>query len=108
MVTPKRFDIYLASLDPAIGSEIKKTRPVIIISPDEMNPFLNTVIVAPLTTTNKLYPTRIPITLQKKKGYIVLDQIRTIDKLRLTKKLGVATPITQTKILHNLLQLFSK
>ena len=74
MVTPKRFDIYLASLDPAIGSEIKKTRPVIIISPDEMNPFLNTVIVAPLTTTNKLYPTRIPITLQKKKGYLQFYQ----------------------------------
>lgn len=104
----KRFDIYLVALDPTIGSEIKKTRPAIVISPNEMNPHLHTVIIAPLTTTRKPYPTRIPITLQKKSGFVVLDQIRAIDKQRLIKKIGTATPITQEKILENLHHLFAK
>lgn len=108
MVTPKRFDIFLVTLDPTVGSEIKKARPAIIISPNEINPHINTVIIAPLTTTNKPYPTRIPITLQKKKGFIVLDQIRTINKQRLVKKLGTTTPITQNKIITTLQQLFSR
>ena len=76
----KRFEIYLVNLDPTIGHEIKKTRPCLIISPDEMNRHIGTLIIAPLTTKGRNYPTRIPITFQRKKGQIVLDQIRTIDK----------------------------
>ena len=84
----KRFEVYLVSLDPTTGSEIKKTRPCLIISPNEMHS-LNTVIVAPMTTKSRPYPMRIPLTFAKKEGYIVLDQIRTIDKSRLVKYLGI-------------------
>ncbi|TGN13788.1 type II toxin-antitoxin system PemK/MazF family toxin [Leptospira ilyithenensis] len=83
-----QYDIYLINLDPTIGYEIKKSRPCIIISPDEMNKFIGTVIIAPMTTKSKSYPTRIEITFQGKKGSVVLDQIRTVDKSRLIKKLG--------------------
>jgi len=81
-----RFDVYLTNLDPAVESEIQKTRPCLIISPDEMNRHIRTVIVAPMTTAGKDYPTRISCKFKKKKGQIVLDQIRTIDKTRLAKK----------------------
>ena len=87
-----RFDVYLINLDPAVGSEIQKIRPCLIISPDEMNRFIRTVIVAPLTTAGKDYPTRVSCKFKKKKGQIVLDQIRTIDKSRLIKKLGSINP----------------
>ena len=80
-----RFDVYLANLDPTVGSEIQKTRPCLIISPDEMNRYIRTVIVALMTTAGKEYPTRISCTFKKKKGQIVLDQVRTIDKTRLIK-----------------------
>lgn len=80
-----RFDVYLVALDPTLGSEIKKTRPCVVISPDEMNRHLNTVIIAPLTSTRKKYPTRVGLSFQGKKGDIVLDQIRTVDKKRLVK-----------------------
>ncbi len=83
----KRFEVYLVSLDPTHGSEIKKTRPCVVISPNEMHG-LSTVIIAPLTTKSKSFPTRIPIEFAKKEGYIVLDQIRTVDKTRLVKLLG--------------------
>lgn len=83
----KRFEVYLVSLDPTLGSEIQKTRPCVVVSPDEMHG-LNTVIVAPMTTTKRNYPTRIPIRFGNKAGFIVLDQIRTIDKTRLVKLLG--------------------
>lgn len=82
----KRFDIYLINLDPTLGSEIQKTRPCVIISPDEMNDYIKTVIVAPMTSKGKLYPTRIRCNFQEKEGLIVLDQIRTVDKIRLVKK----------------------
>jgi mRNA interferase MazF len=84
----KQYDIVLVNLDPTIGSEIKKTRPCVIISPNEMNEYLRTVTIAPLTTKSRNYPTRIKIMHNKKSGWLVLDQIRTIDKARIVKKLG--------------------
>ncbi len=76
----KQYEVYLISLDPAIGHEIQKSRPCVIISPDEMNKFISTVIIAPMTTKSHLYPTRIPLIFKKKNGWIILDQIRTVDK----------------------------
>lgn len=102
-----RFDIFLVNPDPTIGSEIKKTRPCLIISPDEMNRYINTVIVAPLTTKGKLYPSRVPIKFQDKTGKIVLDQIRTIDKIRLVQKLGQINKTTQKKVLSTLNDIFA-
>ncbi|MES2677549.1 MAG: type II toxin-antitoxin system PemK/MazF family toxin [Pseudomonadota bacterium] len=84
----KRFDIYLVNLDPTIGSEIKKIRPALLISPDEMNDNLDTVIIAPMTTTIRKWKTRIAISFEGKKGQVALDQIRAVDKKRLVKKLG--------------------
>ncbi|MBC8019457.1 MAG: type II toxin-antitoxin system PemK/MazF family toxin, partial [Verrucomicrobia bacterium] len=84
----KRFDVYLVNLDPTVGSEIRKSRPCLIISPDEMNQYIATVIVAPMTTKGRDYPTRVPCTFKGKDGQIVLDQIRTIDKSRLIQKQG--------------------
>jgi len=104
----KRFDVYLVNLDPTIGSEIKKTKPCLIISPDELNQYIRTVIVAPMTTKGKNYPTRVPLTFQKKSGTIILDQIRTVDKIRLVKKLGTIPYTKQEKVLSVLQQLFAK
>jgi mRNA interferase MazF len=83
-----RFGVYWATLDPTIGREIKKTRPVVIVSPDVVNKNLKTVIVCPLTTSQKAYPTRIKVIVGKKKGSVALDQIRSIDKSRLMKKIA--------------------
>jgi mRNA interferase MazF len=102
-----RFDVYLINLDPTMGSEIQKTRPCLIISPDEMNRHIRTVIVAPMTTAGKDYPTRIKCKFKKKKGQIVLDQIRTIDKTRLIKKLGKIDPETQIEVISVLQKLFA-
>lgn len=102
-----RFDVYLINLDPTVGSEIQKTRPCLIISPDEMNRNIRTVIVAPMTTTGKDYPTRISCKFKKKKGQIVLDQIRTIHKTRLLKKLGSIDPETQLEVISVLQRLFA-
>ncbi len=86
-----QYQIVLVNLDPTIGSEIKKTRPCVIISPDEMNKYLQTVIIAPMTSQSKRYPTRIEVKHNNKKGWIVLDQIRTIDKQRILKVLDKLT-----------------
>ncbi len=94
----KQYDIYIVNLDPTVGNEIRKIRPCIIISPDEMNNNIQTVIIAPLTTKSHEYPTRLKIRVQRKKGWIVLDQIRTIDKTRLIKRLGNADIDTVKKI----------
>ena len=102
-----RFDVYLINLDPTVGSEIQKTRPCVIISPDEMNRHIRTVIVAPLTTAGKEYPTRIPCEFKRKNGHIVLDQIRTIDKKRLIKNLGKLDAKTQLKVISVLQRLFA-
>lgn len=103
----KRFAVYLVNLDPTIGSEIQKTRPCLVISPDEMNRHLKTVIVAPLTSTGKNYPTRIEVKFQRKRGFIVLDQIRTVDKARLVKRLGEIAPAAQTEVLAKLSEMFA-
>src|SRR5687767_1792649 len=103
----KRFDVYLVNLDPTIGSEIKKTRPCLIISPDEMNRYINTVIVAPMTTKGRGYPTRVACKLQGKRGQIVLDQIRTVDKARLVKRIGKIDAESQIKVLSVLGEMFA-
>ena len=103
----KRFEVYLVNLEPTKGSEIKKTRPCLIISPNEMNRHIDTVIVAPMTTKGRRYPTRVSVTFQGKVGQIVLDQIRTIDKSRLIRKLGLISKQTQNRVLLILNELFA-
>jgi len=102
-----RFDIFLVNLDPTVGSEIKKTRPCLVISPDEMNRHIRTIIIAPMKTVDKDYPTRVSCTFKKKSGQIVLDQIRTIDKIRLIKKIGIINPDTQSEVISVLQRLFA-
>ncbi|WP_210119692.1 type II toxin-antitoxin system PemK/MazF family toxin [Treponema parvum] len=86
-----QYNVYLVSLDPTVGHEIKKTRPCLVISPDEMNHHIDTVIIAPMTSKSRQYPTRIPLKFEGKNGWIVLDQIRTVDNTRLVKHLGKIT-----------------
>lgn len=102
-----RFDIYLVCLEGTIGHEIRKTRPCLIISPNEMNQHISTVLIAPMTTQGQDYPTRISCTFQSKKGQIVLDQLRTVDKERLIKKLGKIDSKTQSKVLTILGEIFA-
>ena len=90
----KQYEIYLIDLDPTIGYEIKKSHPCVVISPDVMNKNISTVIIAPMTTKSHAYPTRVPLQFEKKSGWIVLDQIRTVDRRRLIKKLGHIHPRT--------------
>jgi len=94
----RQYDVFLIALDPTIGHKIKKSRPCVIISPDEMNKFIETVIIAPMTTKTKSYPTRVPITFKRKEGWIVLDQLRTVDKRRLIQNLGKVDQKTVLKI----------
>jgi len=103
-----RFEVFLVNLDPTVGHEIQKTRPCLVISPNEMNHHVSTVIVAPMTTKGRQYPTRISCTFQGKKGQIVLDQIRTVDQRRLVKKLGSISKGTQEKTLAILQELFAE
>jgi len=104
----QRFDVYLVNLDPTIGSEIKKTRPCLVISPDEMNRWVRTVIIAPMTTKGRPYPTRVICEFQGKKGQVVLDQIRAIDKSRLARKLGQISAPTQKDVLVALGEMFAE
>jgi mRNA interferase MazF len=94
-----QYDIFWVDLNPTIGHEIKKVRPCVILSPDEMNLNIDTIIIAPMTTKSRSYPTRVKVTFKKKLGWIVLDQIRTIDKIRLKEKAGYLkeTEITEVK-----------
>lgn len=103
----KRFDVYLVNLDPTVGSEIRKARPCLIISPDEMNRHIATVIVAPMTTKGRDYPTRVKCAFQGKGGQVVLDQIRTIDKVRLVQQLGRIDKETQGEVLTILAEIFA-
>lgn len=103
----KRFEVYLISLDPTRGHEIKKTRPCLIISPNEMNLNISTVIVAPMTTKGKDYPTRVSCKFKSRNGQIVLDQIRTVDQSRLVKKLGAISETAQQKVLNILQEMFA-
>ena len=102
-----RFDVFLVNLDPTIGSEIQKTRPCLIISPDEMNRHIRTVIITPMTSAQKDYPTRVSCTFREKQGQIVLDQIRTVDKERLIKKLGTIDSKAQLDTISILQRLFA-
>lgn len=102
-----RFDVHLVALDPTRGSEIRKTRPSLVISPDEMNRYIRTVIVAPMTSTRKKYPTRVNCTFKGVDGQIVLDQIRTVDKSRLVKRLGRIDDAAQEAVLGTLQELFA-
>ncbi len=102
-----RFDIYLVNLDPTVGSEIQKKRPCLVVSPNEMNHRLRTVIVAPMTTKGQTYPTRVPCRFEGKEGQVVLDQIRTVDSQRLVKKLGRIDRATSEAVLKLLMEMFS-
>lgn len=106
-IVVKRFDVYLINLDPTIGREIKKTRPCLIVSPNEMNHYIKTVIIAPMASRGTNYPTRISCRFQGKQGQVVLDQIRAIDKTRLVKKLGRLDAQTQTEVLSVLGEMFA-
>ena len=103
---PKRFEIFLINLDPTIGTEIQKTRPCIILSPDEMNFHLSTVIIAPMTTKKRKYPTRIGVVFEGKEGQIALDQMRTVDQTRLIKKLGKINKKETRQLIDTLLEMF--
>lgn len=104
----KRGEIWLANLDPTIGSEIQKTRPCVVVSPPEMHDHLRTVIVAPMTTKSRPAPFRIALTHAGKTGLILLDQMRAIDKIRLTKKLGTLSSKTLTATLSTLQEVFAE
>ena len=105
---PSRGEVYLVQLDPTRGREIKKTRPCVIVSPDELNQHLATLIVAPLTTGSHPYPFRVPCRFQQKNGHVVLDQLRTIDSERCVRRLGQVTPATLTTVLERLQEMFAK
>ncbi len=103
----KRFEVYLVDLNPTRGREIRKRRPCLVISPDEMH-VLDTVIVAPMTTKGKVYPTRVPVLFHGQAGRIVLDQIRTVDRSRLVRKLGEISPGTASQVLAVLQEMFAE
>lgn len=103
----KRFEVYLVDLDPTLGSELQKIRPCLIVSPNEMNDNINTVIISPLTSKGQNYPTRVRCKFDGKDGQVVLDQIRTIDKSRLIKKLGQIDASTQEEVLKILSEMFA-
>ncbi len=103
-----RFDVHLISLDPTIGHEIKKTRPCLVISPDEMNRHISTIIIAPMTSKGRGYPSRVDCVFQGTHGQVVLDQIRTVDKQRLIKRLGRLSNSSSDKVLSVLYEMFSK
>ena len=102
-----RFEVHLIRLDPTEGREIRKTRPCVVISPDEMNRHIGTVIVAPMTTNGRNYPTRVSIRFRGKRGQIVLDQIRTVDKARLIKRLGRIDEVSSRRALAILGEMFA-
>ena len=107
MIKYNRFDILLISLNPTQGAEIQKTRPCVVISPNEMNYAIRTLIVAPMTSHIRSYPTRVPVTFNSKKGSIVIDQIRTIDQSRVIKKLGELNNQTAKRVTGILIEMFS-
>ncbi len=103
----KRFEVYLTDLEPTIGEEIQKRRPCLIVSPDELNLLVRTVIIAPMTTKSRNFPSRVVCEFENKSGYIVLDKIRSVDKLRLGRHLGEIEKETQTKVLAKLQEIFA-
>ena len=105
---PRRDEVWLVSLDPAIGSEIQKTRPCLVVSPDEINEHLRTVIVAPMTTAANTYPTRVNVTFQRKQGQVALDQLRAVDRQRLVRKLGALPEKTGATVSLLLVEMFTR
>jgi mRNA interferase MazF len=106
MVKPGRDEVWLVSLDPTRGYEIQKTRPCLIVSPDEINQHLRTIIVAPMTTTARPYPTRVTLTFQGKRGQVAVDQLRAVDGQRLVRKLGKVSPKTAKAVSRVLVEMF--
>lgn len=104
----QRFDVFLVALDPTVGSEMRKTRPCLVISPDEMNRHLATAIVAPMTTKGRRRPTRVTCRFQGKDGLIVLDQVRAVDRIRLVQHLGRVTPEIQRDVLAVIAAMFAE
>jgi mRNA interferase MazF len=104
----RRFDVYLVNLDPTVGHEIQKRRPCVIVSPDEMNRYIATVIVAPMTTRGRPYPTRVPCRFLDTDGQIVLDQLRSVDQKRLVRRLGRLDRLVQSAVLARLAELFAE
>ena len=107
VVTPRRFDVWLVSLDPTVGSEIRKTRPCTIVSPDEMNGAIRTVIVAPMTSAGRPWPSRVTVSFDGIEGQVVLDQIRTVDRARLVKRLGRLSDAEARSVCDVLARLFA-
>ena len=103
-----RGEVHLVGLDPTLGSEIKKTRPCLIVSPDELNQHLRTVIVAPMTTGGQAYPWRVACRFQHRSGFVALDQLRTVDSVRLVKRLGRLSAATTTEVLDTLQEMFAE
>lgn len=104
----RRGDVHLVRLDPTVGSEVRKTRPCLVVSPDELNEHLRTVIVAPMTTGGHVYPWRIPCRFQSRAGYVAVDQLRTVDGERLVKRLGQLSSTTTTTVLDALQEMFEE
>lgn len=103
----RRFDVLLVRLDPAEGSEIAKTRPCAVVSPDELAGFLRTVVVAPMTTAQRTYPFRVPCRFRGRDGFIALDQIRAIDRSRIVRRLGTLAPVIRSRLLETLQEFFA-
>jgi len=104
----RRGDVHLVRLDPSLGSEIRKTRPCVVVSPDELNQHLRTVIVAPMTTGGHVYPWRIRCRFQRRSGFVALDQIRTVDQERLLKRLGELAPDALDDVMRGLQEMFAE
>lgn len=104
----RRFDVFLVNLDPTVGGEIRKTRPCLIVSPDQVNRHIATVIVAPMTTRGRPYPTRVACTVEGRDGQAVLDQLRTVDKTRLVRRLGHIDEATRENVLMSLAEMFAE
>ena len=102
-----RFDVFLVNLDPTVGSEIRKSRPCVVVSPDEMNRYVRTVVVAPLTTAGRPYPSRVPVRFAGKDGQVVVDQLRTVDKVRLARRQGALEPREAAAVLEVLREFFA-
>lgn len=105
---PRRGEVHLVRLDPTSGSETRKTRPCVVISPDELNAHLRTAIVAPMTTGGQAYPWRVACRFQRRTGFVALDQVRTVDAERLVKRLGRLSPETVTAVLRGLQEMFAE
>ncbi len=103
-----RFDVFLVSLDPTLGAEIQKTRPCVVISPDQMNRNMRTVLIAPMTSKGRDYPMRVPCQFENKPGEVILDQIRVVDKRRLIKRLGRVSDAEGQLILNVLAEIFAE